>query len=369
MSSKLISISLLPKGLSNLKTTGLKGGIPKQVPKGLSNNSLDSINCEIQNSVCPLNVDCNLKYHQTVPARNINNVLEFEEEEEDEHKEKEINEIEANLYEDSSSSECDINFGKIPVENHINQLKQDEIYFPKELMKSIHFKKEIKKQKSSKKTNKSNKENLNENHVFFFHENRNRNIFNERENRILNYKKKTKNNYEKIIEYNKDEINLKKNAYSIIENPPTFETNDYFNLKLNTCSFINKLREIKLSYLINKGISQKQFKPLIPYLKSGLNEYERKKFWNEYIIMSNYQLDFFDYDKFSNKTIKASLQIEKDIKRTFYEEHKFFENTEVEKQLYRVLNAYANLDPSIGYSQGMNIIVGEILLVLNEKVK
>jgi len=54
--------------------------------------------------------------------------------------------------------------------------------------------------------------------------------------------------------------------------------------------------------------------------------------------------------------------IEIDIPRTFPEDPSF--GAEQQKSLFRILKAYANLCPDVGYCQGMNFIVGLLLLVV-----
>ncbi|CAK9055285.1 Ecotropic viral integration site 5 protein homolog (EVI-5) (Neuroblastoma stage 4S gene protein) [Durusdinium trenchii] len=54
--------------------------------------------------------------------------------------------------------------------------------------------------------------------------------------------------------------------------------------------------------------------------------------------------------------------IEIDIPRTFPEDPKF--GPRQQESLFRILKAYANLCPDVGYCQGMNFIVGLLLLVV-----
>jgi hypothetical protein len=62
----------------------------------------------------------------------------------------------------------------------------------------------------------------------------------------------------------------------------------------------------------------------------------------------------------SNK--KIDLEIEQDLKRADLSNADFSNDWDTgENSLYNVLRAYANYDPEIGYSQGMNIFVSWIL--------
>jgi hypothetical protein len=61
-------------------------------------------------------------------------------------------------------------------------------------------------------------------------------------------------------------------------------------------------------------------------------------------------------------------KIKKDCPRTF-PTHPYFKNKNLHGQaaLSRVLNAYSVQDPEIGYCQGMNFIVGVLLMQLEEE--
>lgn len=59
-------------------------------------------------------------------------------------------------------------------------------------------------------------------------------------------------------------------------------------------------------------------------------------------------------------------QIEMDIKRTFPEDE-FFQLPGSIGALRRILVAYVKRNPVVGYSQGMNYIVGKLLKFLSEE--
>lgn len=69
------------------------------------------------------------------------------------------------------------------------------------------------------------------------------------------------------------------------------------------------------------------------------------------------------YETLSVKRGKFTALIDIDITRTFPEIDAF--DRQVQKKLQRVLNAYANLAPHVGYCQGMNFVTGFIFLVSN----
>ena len=62
----------------------------------------------------------------------------------------------------------------------------------------------------------------------------------------------------------------------------------------------------------------------------------------------------------------CSSEISKDLVRTF-PYHPYYKKEENLKKLERVLVAYANRNPSVGYCQSMNFISGILLLFLSEE--
>lgn len=70
-----------------------------------------------------------------------------------------------------------------------------------------------------------------------------------------------------------------------------------------------------------------------------------------------------DYPSLSTRLNDWTHQIAIDIGRTFPELHSFAQDQQ--HQLWRVLNAYASYNPTLGYCQGMNFVAGLLLLVSN----
>lgn len=68
-----------------------------------------------------------------------------------------------------------------------------------------------------------------------------------------------------------------------------------------------------------------------------------------------------EYEELSSKTNAYSSIIQIDVPRTF-PELKIFDE-EVQQQLSRILVAYSNYQPEVGYCQGMNFVAGLLLLV------
>ena len=63
--------------------------------------------------------------------------------------------------------------------------------------------------------------------------------------------------------------------------------------------------------------------------------------------------------------LKTDEDIEKDIKRTFSFIPKFIESQST--RLFNVLKAYSRLDSKVGYCQGMNYVVGFLLLYIKDE--
>ena len=74
------------------------------------------------------------------------------------------------------------------------------------------------------------------------------------------------------------------------------------------------------------------------------------------------------YEQLIAKENKWEVQINKDIPRTYPSEPYFIKpEYEAKEKLFRILRAYANYDEELGYTQGMNGIVGMMLVVLADE--
>lgn len=69
----------------------------------------------------------------------------------------------------------------------------------------------------------------------------------------------------------------------------------------------------------------------------------------------------------SEKQAKSKEQILKDLPRTFANFDVFNYASKLQ-QLYRILYSYTLYDPQLGYTQGMNLLVGGLLLHTEESV-
>lgn len=72
------------------------------------------------------------------------------------------------------------------------------------------------------------------------------------------------------------------------------------------------------------------------------------------------------YSELISKPTYYSSEISKDIERTF-PYHPYYQIPEHVNKLERVLVAYANRNPSIGYCQSMNFITALLLLFMSEE--
>ena len=73
------------------------------------------------------------------------------------------------------------------------------------------------------------------------------------------------------------------------------------------------------------------------------------------------------YERLLNKTVYAfEKDIDKDVNRTF-PNHTFFCSPSAKDSVRRVLLAYSIRNPSVGYCQSMNFIVGILLLHMAEE--
>jgi hypothetical protein len=92
--------------------------------------------------------------------------------------------------------------------------------------------------------------------------------------------------------------------------------------------------------------------------------------WSAYMVSLTIPLtrSTFLYDRLLNIDLpdKVDIQIKKDLNRTLSDEPSF-SMTETQACLYRLLKAFANLDPEVAYCQGMNFIFGFLLLLSDFK--
>lgn len=80
----------------------------------------------------------------------------------------------------------------------------------------------------------------------------------------------------------------------------------------------------------------------------------------------NYYKNLLDYTK-TFDYLPTENQIDLDLKRTFPDEPRCYEEKFL-KQLKNILLCYSVRNSTVGYCQGMNFIVGKLLLVMEDEV-
>ena len=126
--------------------------------------------------------------------------------------------------------------------------------------------------------------------------------------------------------------------------------NDFFNLMTASKKIYHKkiLHKIQAKLIIN-----------------GISERRHKKFWIQKCkIKYNMPL----YKKYFTGSTNSEREINKDIMRTFNESHIFCSNPDNFGKLKRILHAFAVKHPEIGYIQGLNFIVGNLIIQFPEEV-
>ena len=149
--------------------------------------------------------------------------------------------------------------------------------------------------------------------------------------------------------------------------------------KINKFKSSNNVRKAKQNNIvlsnytdkkIENGIiifSQNQNNKYIERIKKGPPDCFR---WVSWCVIHNLPLDRdnYIYENYINMSLEKENKdrIIRDIERTFSEKNiEKVELRKMETSLYKVLKAFWNLDKEVGYCQGMNLLVG-FLLILSE---
>ncbi|EUD67896.1 hypothetical protein C922_01508 [Plasmodium inui San Antonio 1] len=149
---------------------------------------------------------------------------------------------------------------------------------------------------------------------------------------------------------------------------PTIGLRRHYTNELLSCGEKNNIRVLeKWSSMINRDINwfMKTHKTtFLRRVKRGIPQKYRWKVWfqitNSKILMNKFQKKYYFLSK---KKSNYTNLIMIDISRTFPELLIF--DKYAQEQLFRILNAYSNFEPSVGYCQGMNFLVGLLLIVSN----
>ena len=223
-----------------------------------------------------------------------------------------------------------------------------------------------------------------------------KNIISESQNIIIN-NKDNKNTINKIIkEFSKEELiemnknNYNKNILNDIEHKinrikkwvkmskySPKETQN-INIPKDNDTKNNKLNKINNKFILSNYADIKIEKGLFLYYKNKPSKFFRriKKGppdcfrWCSWCIINflPQERNNIIYENYTNMSLEKENKdrIIRDIERTFSHQKKNKnELRKMEKSLYKILKSFWNLDRDIGYCQGMNLIVGFILILSN----
>ncbi|SCO66393.1 GTPase-activating protein, putative [Plasmodium vivax] len=149
---------------------------------------------------------------------------------------------------------------------------------------------------------------------------------------------------------------------------PTIGLRRHYTNELLSCGEKNNIRVLeKWSSMINRDINwfmKTHRTTFLRRVKRGIPQKYRWKVWfqitNSKILLNKFQKKYYFLSK---KKSNYTNLIMIDISRTFPELLIF--DKYAQEQLFRILNAYSNFEPSVGYCQGMNFLVGLLLIVSN----
>jgi len=179
----------------------------------------------------------------------------------------------------------------------------------------------------------------------------------------LSHRYKTLYNNDAITEYqNKGKLMAQK-LFSSEDTADEAETNVCEGSDTEVYTISQWLKILKNNDLENTSVNE-----MIHSLRHGIPNELRPQIW-EFLtdlksLRSKYPKDY--YQTLKTEPSPADSQIKKDTPRTFTTDP-FFTNKEnnAEDLLFNILRAYANHDKEVGYTQGMNYIVGKLLIILD----
>ena len=223
-----------------------------------------------------------------------------------------------------------------------------------------------------------------------------KNIISESQNIIINNKdnKNTKNktikefSKEELIEINKNNYNkniLNDTEHKINRIKKWVKMSKYspketqnINIPKDNDTKNNKLNKINNKFILSNYADIKIEKGLFLYYKNKPSKFFRriKKGppdcfrWCSWCIINflPQERNNIIYENYTNMSLEKENKdrIIRDIERTFSHQKKNKnELRKMEKSLYKILKSFWNLDRDIGYCQGMNLIVGFILILSN----
>ncbi|CDR97562.1 GTPase activator protein, putative [Babesia bigemina] len=136
---------------------------------------------------------------------------------------------------------------------------------------------------------------------------------------------------------------------------------DFVNELLSIGEPFSQLREEKWISMKNRGLAafaKAHWNTFVRRTNRGIPQKYRWDSWKVALRFDVYAGTLAPkYETFANTTNEYTSIIQIDVPRTFPELKVF--DVEAQQQLSRILHAYANYSPEVGYCQGMNFVAGE----------
>ncbi|ORM40572.1 EVI5-like protein [Babesia sp. Xinjiang] len=140
---------------------------------------------------------------------------------------------------------------------------------------------------------------------------------------------------------------------------------DFVNELLTIGELYSPLREEKWISMVNRGLAAFAKAHWNTFLRRTNRGIPQKYRWASWKVAVKFNQCFAtlapQYETFASQNNEYTSIIQIDVPRTF-PELKIFD-VEAQQQLSRILLAYANYHPEVGYCQGMNFVAGMLLLV------
>jgi len=158
------------------------------------------------------------------------------------------------------------------------------------------------------------------------------------------------------------------NSSIIITNNHTLFQSEFILLKIK--QYLS-YEEFIVFFTSSKDIYNKKVlnKIQAEMILKGLDNNKRKSLWlHKCKILYNMMGSKDVYKRYYSTPSGDAVEIKKDITRTFDHRHTFCNDTDNYNKLQRVLHAFAVKHPEIGYVQGLNFVVGNLLIQFPEEV-
>ena len=208
----------------------------------------------------------------------------------------------------------------------------------------------------------------------------------------FNFLEENDNNFSDNLKKNEEQNNISNNFFKFNQNnknnnSPTTNKNEIFtpikNPQNKTFNFSNSFRSnLSMSYGLNNLSLNLVHRGLIMYQTAKKSHFRTRVSkgppiclrWVSWLVLNNIPVKRSDsiIDYYLSKQIDKDLDklIIKDIDRTFSNlNSNYFNEYLLKNSLYRILKAYATLDPEMGYCQGINLLTAFLLIICNYNEK